>query len=44
MPGTDACTTDEIEQEDMIRWDHAGGTFESFPAGDRGGRAPVLIE
>lgn len=44
MPGTDACATDEIEEEDMIRRDHAGGTFESFPAGDRGGRVLVLIE
>ena len=35
MPWTDACATDDIDAEDLIRWDHAGQTFAIYrsPAG-----------
>ena len=27
MPWIDACSTSDIDEEDLIRWDHAGQTF-----------------
>lgn len=32
---TDACSVDDIEPEDVIRWDHAGATYAIYrdPAG-----------
>ena len=27
MPWIDACATDDIDQEDLIRFDHAGATY-----------------
>lgn len=36
MPWIDACATDDIEQEDLIRFDHDGRTFAIYhsPDGD----------
>ena len=30
MPWIDACATDDIDEEDLIRWDHAGQTFAIY--------------
>lgn len=32
----DACATDEIDEEDLVRWDHAGHTYAIYhsPDGD----------
>ena len=30
MPWIDACATDEIDQEDLIRFDHAGATYAIY--------------
>ena len=30
MPWIDACATDDIDEEDLIRWDHAGKTFAIY--------------
>ena len=27
MPWIDACATDDVDQEDLIRWDHGAQTF-----------------
>ena len=32
MPWIDACSTDDIDEEDVIRWDHGGRTFALFHA------------
>jgi 3-phenylpropionate/trans-cinnamate dioxygenase ferredoxin subunit len=32
MPWTDACATDDIDPEDLIRWDHAGRTYAIYRA------------
>jgi 3-phenylpropionate/trans-cinnamate dioxygenase ferredoxin subunit len=34
MPWTFACATDEVETEDLIRWDHGGQTFAIYHAPD----------
>ncbi len=34
MAWTDACGTDEIEAEDVIRWDHEGRTFALYHGAD----------
>ena len=34
MPWIDACATDEIEEEDLIRFDHDGRTFAIYHAPD----------
>ena len=36
MPWIDACATDAVDQEDLIRWDHAGKTYAIYhsPDGD----------
>ena len=34
MPWIEACTTDEIEQEDVIRFDHAGRTYAVYHSPD----------
>jgi len=36
MPWTDACATDDIEPEDLIRWDHGDATYAIYrsPEGD----------
>lgn len=34
MPWIDACATDEIDEEDVIRWDHGDRTFAIFHAPD----------
>ncbi|WP_425073553.1 MocE family 2Fe-2S type ferredoxin [Sagittula sp. S175] len=34
MPWIDACATDDIEAEDLIRFDHAGRTFAIYHAPD----------
>jgi 3-phenylpropionate/trans-cinnamate dioxygenase ferredoxin subunit len=30
MPWIDACATDDVEQEDVIRWDHGGRSFAIY--------------
>ena len=30
MPWIDACSTDDIDEEDVIRWDHEGLTFALY--------------
>ena len=30
MPWIDACATGDIDEEDLIRWDHAGKTFAIY--------------
>ena len=30
MPWIDACATDDIDQEDLIRFDHAGATYAIY--------------
>jgi 3-phenylpropionate/trans-cinnamate dioxygenase ferredoxin subunit len=32
MPWTDACATDDIDPEDLIRWDHGGRTYAIYHA------------
>lgn len=36
MGWTDACAVDDIEEEDVIRWDHGGRTYALYrgPEGD----------
>ena len=36
MPWVKACATDDVEEEDLIRWDHAGATYAIYrsPEGD----------
>ena len=34
MPWIDACAADDIDEEDVIRWDHDGRTFAIFHSGD----------
>ena len=34
MPWHDACGTDDIEEEDLIRWDHGGRTFAIYRGPD----------
>ncbi|NAZ36125.1 MocE family 2Fe-2S type ferredoxin [Rubellimicrobium sp. CFH 75288] len=34
MPWTDACATDAIEEEDVIRWDHGGRTYALYRSPD----------
>ncbi len=34
MPWIDACATDAIDEEDLIRWDHAGKTFAIYHSPD----------
>jgi 3-phenylpropionate/trans-cinnamate dioxygenase ferredoxin subunit len=34
MPWTDAIAFDEIEPEDVIRWDHAGNTYALYRTED----------
>jgi 3-phenylpropionate/trans-cinnamate dioxygenase ferredoxin subunit len=34
MPWIDACSTDDIDEEDLIRWDHAGKTFAIYHSPD----------
>jgi 3-phenylpropionate/trans-cinnamate dioxygenase ferredoxin component len=34
MPWIDACSTDEIDEEDLIRWDHDGETFAIYHSPD----------
>lgn len=34
MPWIDACTTDEIDEEDVIGWDHSDRTFAEYPGAD----------
>ncbi|MGV8985870.1 MAG: Rieske 2Fe-2S domain-containing protein [Cypionkella sp.] len=34
MPWIDACTVDDIEPEDLIRFDHAGQTYAVYHAPD----------
>jgi 3-phenylpropionate/trans-cinnamate dioxygenase ferredoxin component len=34
MPWIDACSTDDIDAEDLIRWDHGGRTFAIYHAPD----------
>lgn len=34
MPWTDACATDDIDEEDLIRWDHGTQTFAIYHAPD----------
>lgn len=30
MPWIDACTAEDIDEEDVIRWDHGGRTFAIY--------------
>ena len=30
MPWVDACATDDVEEEDLIRWDHGDRTFAIY--------------
>ncbi|WP_395540863.1 MocE family 2Fe-2S type ferredoxin [Neotabrizicola sp. sgz301269] len=30
MPWVKACSTDDVEEEDLIRWDHAGATYAIY--------------
>lgn len=30
MPWIDACATDEVDEEDLIRWDHGSQTFAIY--------------
>lgn len=30
MPWVKACATEDVEEEDLIRWDHAGATFAIY--------------
>jgi 3-phenylpropionate/trans-cinnamate dioxygenase ferredoxin component len=32
MPWTDACATDDIDPEDLVRWDHDGRTYAIYRA------------
>lgn len=34
MPWIDACSTADIDEEDLIRWDHAGKTFAIYHSPD----------
>ena len=34
MPWIDACATDDIDEEDLIRWDYAGKTFAIYRSPD----------
>lgn len=34
MPWIDACSTDDIDAEDLIRWDHGERTFAIYHAPD----------
>jgi 3-phenylpropionate/trans-cinnamate dioxygenase ferredoxin subunit len=34
MPWTDACATDAIDSEDLIRWDHGNQTFAIYHSPD----------
>lgn len=34
MPWIDACATDDIEAEDVLRWDHDGRTFAIYRSVD----------
>ena len=34
MPWTPACRTDEIEAEDVLRWDHGSATFAIYHGAD----------
>lgn len=34
MPWIEACKTDDIEEEDVIRWDHDGRTFAVYHGAD----------
>ncbi|XDB00136.1 MocE family 2Fe-2S type ferredoxin [Sulfitobacter sp. LCG007] len=34
MPWIDACASDDIEEEDVIRWDHGGQTFAIYHGAD----------
>lgn len=34
MPWIDACATDDIDQEDLIRFDHSGRTFALYRSPD----------
>ena len=34
MPWIDACATDDIDAEDLIRFDHAGATYAIYHAPD----------
>jgi 3-phenylpropionate/trans-cinnamate dioxygenase ferredoxin subunit len=34
MPWIDACATDAVDQEDLIRWDHAGKTYAIYHSPD----------
>ncbi len=34
MPWIDACATDEIDEEDVMRWDHDGKTYAIYHSPD----------
>ena len=34
MPWIDACATDDVDEEDLIRWDHGSQTFAIYHAPD----------
>jgi 3-phenylpropionate/trans-cinnamate dioxygenase ferredoxin subunit len=34
MPWIDACATDDIDEEDVIRWDHGDRTYALFHGAD----------
>jgi 3-phenylpropionate/trans-cinnamate dioxygenase ferredoxin subunit len=34
MPWIDACATDDIEEEDLVRFDHAGATYAIYHGAD----------
>ena len=36
MPWIDACATDDIEEEDVLRWDHSGKTYALVRGPDGG--------
>jgi 3-phenylpropionate/trans-cinnamate dioxygenase ferredoxin subunit len=36
MPWIDACAADDIEEEDVLRWDHAGRSFAIYHGAEIG--------
>ncbi len=34
MPWVDACAVDDVDEEDVIRWDHEGRTYAIFRSQD----------
>jgi 3-phenylpropionate/trans-cinnamate dioxygenase ferredoxin subunit len=34
MPWIDACAADEIDEEDVMRWDHGGRTYALYHSPD----------